>query len=396
MATSLDNLTVKNLNKSGRYTDKLVKGLHLWVKSPNHKYWIFRFTYENKQRDLSLGSYPIISLAEARKKAFEMRSKLAFGENPLTEKQRTAAKLNKYRFKDYALEYIETVKHQWRNEKHASQWVNTLEQYAFDYLGTKYIDEIETEDLVKVLQPIWSTKTHTASRLRGRIELILASATARKLRTGINPALWKGHLSTIFPAPNKVAPTKNHEALPYQNLPEFMSQIRELEGVSALALQFLILNGSRTSEVIYGLRKEIQDNIWIIPKERMKAFKEHRVPLCEKSIQLLERARYLDPESNYLFSRNGKPLSNMALASILKRMNLKVTVHGFRSSFRDWIAEETNFSGEVAEMCLAHSIYNKVEKSYRRGDLLDKRRQVLLSWERYCLSRNNVIQFQRA
>lgn len=396
MTITLDNLTVKNLSKAGRYTDKLIKGLHLWVKPSNHKYWIFRFTHQNKQRDISLGSYPNITLSEARKKAFEIRSQLNAGVNPIVEKQRAAAQPIKYKFKEYALEYIETVRHQWRNEKHASQWINTLEQYAFEYLGDKYIDEIETEDLVKVLQPIWSIKTHTASRLRGRIELILASATARKLRTGINPALWKGHLSTIFPAPNKVAPTQNHEALPYSKLPEFISQISELDGVSALALLFLILNGSRTGEVIYALRKEIQDDLWIIPKDRMKAFKEHRVPLSKRSLELIKKATYFDPKSEYIFSRNGKPLSNMALSSILKRMKLNATVHGFRSTFRDWIAEETNFSGEVAEMCLAHTIYNKVEKSYRRGDLLDKRRQVLLSWERYCFSVNNVVKLKRA
>jgi integrase len=279
-----------------------------------------------------------------------------------------------------------------------NQWVKTLDTYAYPVIGSKPLDEIDTDDILKILTPIWVDKTETASRLRGRIEWILAAATTRKLRTGMNPALWRGHLQTILPAPGKIMDVEHHRALPYRALPEFMTKLREIDNVSALALEFTILNASRTGEVIGGLRSELDGEVWTIPANRMKARKEHRVPLCTRSMELLAIARAMDEDSLYLFSRNGKPLSNMAMGMMLRRMKVDVTVHGFRSTFRDWASEETLHSPEVAEMALAHAIRNKVESAYRRGDLLERRRLLMEDWANYCFSEftSNVFELKSA
>jgi integrase len=254
------------------------------------------------------------------------------------------------------------------------------------------LDEIDTDDILKILTPIWKSKTETASRLRGRLEWILAAACTRKLRDGMNPALWRGHLQTILPAPKKMMEVRHHPALAYRALPEFLIRLRNTEGVAALALEFAILNASRTGEVLGGLRSEVNGDIWTISANRMKARKEHRVPLTSRALEILAIAKAMDEGSQYLFSRNGKPLSNMAMPMLLRRLNKSVTVHGFRSTFRDWVSEETEHSPEVAEMALAHTIKNKVEAAYRRRDLLDRRRNLMQDWLDFCNSQqfNNV------
>jgi integrase len=251
---------------------------------------------------------------------------------------------------------------------------------------------------MRILTPIWKNKTETASRLRGRLEWILAAATTRKLREGLNPALWRGHLQTILPAPNKMTGIRHHAALPYRALPEFIGRLRQIDSMAALALEFTILNASRTGEVLGGLKAEIVDGIWIIPAKRMKAKKEHRIPLTERSMEIVGIASIMDENSPYLFSRNGKPLSNMAMPMLLRRLNSKITVHGFRSTFRDWVSEETTHSPEVAEMALAHAIRNKVEAAYRRKDLLDRRRILMQEWLAYCnsLVSKNIIDLKVA
>jgi integrase len=254
------------------------------------------------------------------------------------------------------------------------------------------LDEIDTDDILKILTPIWKSKTETASRLRGRLEWILAGACTRKLRDGMNPALWRGHLQTILPAPKKMMEVRHHPALAYRALPEFLVRLRNKDSVAALALEFAILNACRTGEVLGGLRSEIDGDIWTISANRMKARKEHRVPLTSRSLEILAIAKAMDEDSQYLFSRNGKPLSNMAMPMLLRRLNKCVTVHGFRSTFRDWVSEETQHSPEVAEMALAHTIKNKVEAAYRRKDLLDRRRILMQDWLDFCNSQqfNNV------
>jgi integrase len=385
----LTDIVVKKLSKSGRHTDHQTKGLHLWIKVTGQKYWIFRYTFQGKRLAVSFGPYPDVSLRQARERAIEARNLINKGTNPLKEKKASETQNLSERilnFQDFALDYIETMRPQWRNQKHGDQWVATVTNYAFPIIGTMSLDEIDTQQIMEILSPIWHSKAETASRLRGRIEKILSAAITRKLRTGANPAIWKGHLENLLPTQR--ASDKHHEALPYREIPEFISKLRGAEGVSALALEFAILNASRTGEVLMGLRSEVEGNVWNIPGNRMKAGRMHQVPLCERSLDLLLVSKSFDPNSQYLFSRNGKPLSNMALLMMARRMKVGLTVHGFRSSFRDWVSEETDHSPEVAEMALAHTIGNKVEKAYRRGNLLERRRRLMQDWETYCLSKS--------
>jgi len=289
-------------------------------------------------------------------------------------------------FSEFALQCVENKRAEWKNQKHASQWIYTLETFAFPVIGNKDLKEISTNDILKILNPIWKSITNTASRLRGRIEWILAAATVQGLRTGQNPAMWRGHLETTLSDPGKTSPVKHFEAMAYRGLPTFIEKLRLMESVSALALEFLILNASRTSEVTKGLQSEVDGDIWIIPAARMKAKKEHRVPLCSRSLEIIAIAKGMSPDGKSLFSRNGRPLSDMALSMLIRRLGEKVTVHGFRSTFRDWASEETNHQHEVTEMALAHSISNRVEAAYRRKDLLEKRRLLMQDWEQYCCS----------
>jgi integrase len=393
MSKNLDFQTVKNIKEPGRYTDALVKGLHLWVKKDRNKYWIFRYTHKGKQQNMSLGSFPKVSIASARIKAQEARDILDTGSNPLEAKKASQEKLlpkdsDVITFKEFALEIIKNKSVEWSNAKHASQWEYTLREYAFPIIGSKSLEAINLEDILEILTPIWQTKTETASRLRGRLEWIFAAATARKLKSGVNPALWRGLLQTILPAPKRFKKVKHHAAIPYKEIPAFMLKLREYDCVSAIALEFLILNANRTSEVTDALRSEVDGDLWVIPGNRMKARSEHRVPLCQRSQELIQIAKAMDEDSIYLFSINGKNLSNMAMTMLLRKIRSNITVHGFRSAFRDWVSEETNYSPEVAEKALAHTIRNQVEAAYRRGDLLDRRRALMQDWQNYCSSKD--------
>lgn len=381
----LDYKTIQNLKKPGRYTDSFAKGLHIWVKPTEHKYWVFRYTFKGKQKNISFGPFPLVSLLEARKKALDARQRLHKGIDPIEERIKSQAPTKaELRFSEFAVEYIETKKSGWSNEKHARQWMSTITQYAEPVIGKMSLNEISTEDILKILNPIWSTKTETASRLRGRLEKIFAAAITRGYREKNNPALWIGHLETILPPPKKIRKVNHHKALAFRELPKFVSELREICTIGSLALEFTILNASRTGEVLGAKKCEVKHGMWVIPSNRMKARREHIVPLCQRSMDILAIASAMDPESAYLFSRKRKPLSNMSMAMILRRMNLDITVHGFRSTFRDWVAEETDFSSEVAEMALAHQIVNRVEAAYRRGNLIEKRRHLMLAWEAYC------------
>lgn len=387
MKTGFTDPYVKNLTQSGRYTDAATPGLNLNIKSNGGKYWVFRYLFGTKRSDLALGVYPAIGLKEARKRAVQARNSVLQGERPIaTWKAATTPQIAPTTlFKDFAAECIANKKAEWSNSKHTDQWNNTIEQYANPIIGNLPLDMIDTDHILRILTPIWHSKTETASRLRGRIEWILASATTRGLRFGLNPATWRGHLETILPKPSKITTVTHHAALPYAEMPDFMRNLREMEGVAALALEFLILNVNRTGEVLGALRSEITpDGLWVIPASRMKAGKEHRVPLCQRSIDILTVTWSLDPSSKYLFSIEGNPLSSMAMSMLLRRMKVDVTVHGFRSSFRDWVAEETDHSPEVAEMALAHTIRNQVEAAYRRGDLLSRRKILMDDWQNYC------------
>jgi integrase len=382
----MTDISIKALKTPGRYTDDQTKGLHLWLKDTGRKYWNFRYTCAEGRKGMSLGAYPEVSLRQARIRAVEQRNLINKGVDPL--KIRCASKVTarpsaSEKFRDFALKYIETMRPKWRNQKHGDQWVATITNYAFPVIGCMPLDKIETQHILEILAPIWQTKSETAVRLRGRIERILSAAITRKLRPVGNPALWKGHLENLLPTPR--ASDKHHEAMPYGGIPDFMAKLRETEGISALALEFTILNASRTGEVILARRTEVQGNVWTIPGNRMKAGRLHQVPLCQRSLDLILIAQNLDPDSQYIFSRGGKPLSSMAMLMMVRRMQAGLTVHGFRSTFRDWVSEETDHSPEVAEMALAHTIGNKVEKAYRRGNLLERRRRLMQDWEDYCL-----------
>ena len=390
MSITFTDSYIRNIKTVGRYTDASTQGLNLQVKLGGGKYWTFRYLFQGKRYDQSLGTYPTVSLKEARAKATAARNELNKGSRPENEtspRQMTKQPILNLppTFSKFAVNCINNKKAEWRNAKHREQWYATIEHYANPIIGNKRLDEIDTEDILKILNPIWHSKTVTASRLRGRIEWVLASATTLKLRTGQNPATWRGHLETILPKPNKIKNEQHHKALPYQEIPEFISQLKEMDGIAPLALEFLILNANRTGEVIGAKRAEVNSNsIWVIPADRMKAFKEHRVPIGRRSLELLLIAKSFDYDSDYLFSSNGNPLSNMAMSMLLRRMGYNITVHGFRSCFRDWVAEETLHIPEVAEKALAHAITNKVESAYRRGDLLEHRKRLMADWESYC------------
>ena len=389
MATQLTFARISKLSNPGRYFDGGT-GLHLLIKKTGKKYWVFRFKLDGKRQDMGLGVFPRVALADARKMAQEARVLLDSGINPLAKK--TAAKAaspatipKTTTFKQFALDYVEAKRPEWRNQKHGDQWDFTLTEYAFPVIGSKALDKIETEDILKILQPIWTVRTETASRLRGRIERILSAATTRKLRGGVNPALWRGHLDTLLPQPKKVARVKHHPALAYSEVPSLIERLQGRDATTALALEFTILTAARTGEVTGAKRGEVIDNVWNVPAERMKAGRTHRVPLVDRALAIIEKAKSQDPDSEYLFSRNGKPLSNMGMLTLLKRMQYTVTVHGFRSSFRDWAAERAAYSHEICEMALAHTIGNKAEAAYRRGDLLEARRKLMVDWESYCM-----------
>jgi integrase len=305
-------------------------------------------------------------------------------------------------FREAAAKYIASHQAGWKNPKHALLWKNTLATYAEPVMGDLSVQAIDTGLVLRVLEPIWRTKPETASRVRGRIEAILDWAKVRGLRQGENPTQWRGHLEHILPAKLKVRRVKHHAALPYAELPNFMATLRAQEGTGARALEFTILTVARTCETLGATWNEVNasERLWAVPPERMKAGKEHRVPLSARALAILNEAKSArTSESRFVFpgGRRGKPLSNMAMTTVLRRMvRDDVTVHGFRSTFRDWAAERTNFPSEVLEMALAHAVSDKVEAAYRRGDLLAKRHLLMAQWETYCTTPKATMRAGRA
>lgn len=401
MARSLTNQFVAKQLDAGRYYD-LVKGFHLYVKEGGKKYWVFRFSRNRKRSDLGLGPYPEVSLADARARAMEYRRMLFKGEIPSSSRAARAesTELIEINFSEFAEEYIRSNEVQWKNPKHIQQWRNTLATYVYPFIGTKALNSINTEDMLRILNPIWVAKTETASRVRGRVEKILSAAITRQLRSGPNPATWNGHIENLLPKPSKIKKVKHHAAIPYSSMAGLLAILKTKDCVSALALQFLILTAARTGEVIKARWSEVHNDLWVIPAERMKAGREHRVPLTESAVMILKMAKSIWGESEFIFHNAGKPMSGAAMSALLERVAPGYTIHGFRSSFRDWVAEETEFSGELAEMALAHTIKNQVEASYRRGDLLSRRRVLMNAWALFCdgvfVEQSNVLQIRRA
>src|SRR6266446_7068944 len=389
----LSAVEVRSIGHKGMFHDG--GGLYLQVSAGGAKSWIYRFTLDGRAREMGLGPVHVIPLAEARKRAAECRRMRIDGIDPIEArsahrgwKKLEAAKA--MTFDACAAAYIAAHNAGWRNAKHREQWRNTLSSYAGPVFGSLPVQSIDVELVMKALEPIWRTKPETASRLRGRIEAVLDWATVRSYRKGDNPARWRGHLDKLLPARSKVQRVEHHPALPYDELADFVAMLRGQDGIAARALEFLILTATRTGEVIGARWDEIDlgEKIWVVPAARMKAGREHRVPLSGAAVAILEEMKKIR-ESDFVFpgGKKGKPLSNMAMLAVLKRMDRDdLTNHGFRSSFRDWAAERTNFPREVAEMALAHAVGDKVEAAYRRGDLFQKRRQLMEAWGKFCVT----------
>lgn len=394
VSNALTPLAVKNA-KPGRHADG--NGLHLLVKESDARSWVYRFMLDGKSRDVGLGAAGRdgISLADARDARDALRFKVKAGIDPLDERQRMAAdalaaaqaaKVAGVTFRAVSEAYMGSNGDSWRNDKHRQQWKNTLATYVYPVIGDLPVAEVNTAHVLQIIEPIWKAKAETASRVRGRIETILDAAKARGYREGENPAQWRGHIAQILPARARLT-RGHHKAMPYETIPAFVAALRQREAVAALALEFTILTAARTGEVIGATWDEVDLDraIWTIPANRMKAGKEHRVPLSSRAVEILMATQGLRKECLFPAIKGGK-LSGMAMSMLLRRMKVDVTVHGFRSGFRDWCAECTGYAHEVAEMALAHTIDNKVERAYRRGDLFDKRRRLMDEWAAYCAS----------
>jgi integrase len=386
-------VAVQKAMKPGMHADG--GGLYLQVTASGAKSWIFRFMLNGRAREMGLGALHTFSLADARERARECRKLVADGNDPIeARKAKRAGELlsaaTAITFEQCAERYIEAHRPGWRNPKHAAQWPSTLGTYAYPVFGSLPVQGVDVGLVTKALEPIWHSKPETASRVRGRIEAVLDWATVRGHRQGDNPARWRGHLDKLLPARGKVRKVAHHPALPYDDIGEFVTALRQQEGIAARALEFLILTAARTGEVI-GARWgefDLAEKVWAVPADRMKAGKEHRVPLSFAALAVVERmkaARVDDHAFVFPGGKREKPLSNMAMLKLLKRMGRSdLTAHGFRSTFRDWAAERTNYPREVAEMALAHTVGDKVEAAYRRGDLFAKRRRLMEEWAKHC------------
>ena len=391
MAGKLTALKIKALTSPGRYGDG--GGLWLQVRDAEHRSWLFRYTRHARAREMGLGPFPDVSLAEARQHAGEKRALLRAGVDPIeqrqAEKAAAAAKAATLTFKQVAERYHAAHQAGWRNEKHRLQWGTQMEAYIYPVFGALPVDRVGTAEVLKALEPIWRDKSMTATVLRGRVEAVLDYAKAREWRAGENPARWRGHLSKLLPPRSRITKVEHHAALPWAEVGAFMEQLRASPDLAARALELLILTAVRTNEAVGADWAEIDmaKALWTIPAERMKGKKEHRVPLSKPALAVLVRLREAAGAGRYAFPspRGRKPLSTRACAVLLRRMKrTDLTVHGFRSTFRDWAAERSNFPREVAEAALAHALRNQVEAAYQRGDLLAKRAQLMEAWGGFC------------
>ena len=398
-ANRLTALKVEKLKEPGMYADG--GGLYLRVTPEGTKSWVYRFMLHGKSHEMGLGSAWDVDLAKVREKARQHRERIKTdGVDVLAERRekqraaRDATKLAAFKrptFRQVAEGLIDAMDAEWRNPKSRVSWEHTLTAFAYPILGDLDPAVIDTQMVIRVIEPIWLSKTETASRLRGRIETVLNRAKVLGLRDGDNPARWDGHIEHLLPKKSRVAPVEHHAALPYEEIGAFMAELRQQGGIAARALEFAILTCARTGEVIGAKRDEIDlaKRIWVVPAERMKSGKEHRVPLCGRALDIVEAmdAIRLNRPSEYVFQgmKEGQPLSNMSLLATLRRMgHPELTAHGFRATARSWMAAKTNFPREVCEMALAHNVSEAVERSYQRDAMFAKRRQLAEAWCRYC------------
>jgi integrase len=388
-AKELGALEVGRLNTPGLHAVGGVAGLALQVTDRGARSWILRVMVGGKRRDMGLGGYPDVTLAGAREKAREKRDQIEKGIDPIAYKQAkksalAAAVAGAMTFSDATKAYIAVKEAGWKNAKHGDQWRNTLATYADPIIGKVYVGSIEKEHILKILSPIWTTKTETASRLRGRIESVLDWATVSGYRKGENPARWRGHLDVLLAAPNDVRAVEHHAALDWREVGAFMAALREREGMAARMLEFAILTAARSGEVRGATWAEfdLPGAVWTIPAVRMKAKKEHRIPLSDAAVKVLEA---LPRDGETVFeSPTGKQFSDAAMSKLLERMGRSdITGHGFRSSFRDWAGETTAYPREVIEHALAHQLKDKAEAAYARGSMFEKRRRLMDEWARF-------------
>jgi integrase len=393
MASKLTTRKVETA-KPGKYSDG--GNLYLIVAETGSRKWVLRFTWRGRAKEMGLGSAASVPLADAREKAASARRKIALGLNPIDERKRTGGIAT---FGEVADDVREALSAGFRNEKHKAQWKSSLETYAAPLRG-KPVDHIATDDVLAVLKPIWATKAETASRVRGRIEKVLDAAKAKGFREGENPARWRGHLDHLLPRPSKLA-RGHHAAMPYEDVAAFTAKLRKREASSALALEFCILTAARSGEIL-GMRWpeiDLDNKICTVPANRMKAGRAHRIPLSSRAVAILRRLETMRA-GEFVFpgqARN-KPLSNKAMERVLRRMKVEdATVHGFRSSFRDWAGNVSNFPREITETALAHVIGDKAEQAYRRSDALEKRRKLMDAWAAYCEPKTsaNVLQMRK-
>jgi len=390
-AKELSAMDIKRLTAPGRHAVGYIPGLILVVKPSGSKSWILRTVIGEKRRSIGLGGYPEVSLADAREKARETKKLIEQGIDPVEQRQikRVAlvkSQAGKMTFSEAAHLCHEKKQSEFKNEKHSRQWISTIERYAIPVIGDLPVSEIDLPHILAVLEPLWTEKTETASRLRQRIEHVLTWATVSGYRSGDNPARWRGHLDAVLPKPSKVKKKNHFAALPWQQIGAFMKDLRQRKGTAARCLEFIVLTACRSGEARLATWDEInfKDKVWTVPADRMKAGKEHKIPLTDDAIRLLKNLPRFEG-SNYVFTAaRGGPLSDMAVSMVCRRMGAGAVPHGFRSTFRDWAAENTNFPREVAEMALAHTIESAVEAAYRRGDLFDKRRRLMEAWGAYC------------
>jgi len=386
----LSTRTVAAASEAGMLSDG--NGLYLQISRSGSKSWIYRFMLRGRSRDMGLGGTDVVSLKEARTLAHDARRLVKSGIDPIDarkaqQRRQAVQAATTLTFAECARRLIRSHEPGWRNPKHRQQWHNTLETYAFPIFGDLPVDSIDTGLVLQAVEPIWTTKTETASRLRGRVEAVLDWAKARGYRSGENPARWRGHLANLLPKKEKVRRVKHHAALPYEDVGAFIKALRKQDGVAARGLEFLILTAARPGEVV-GTRWDeidIDKAVWTIAAERTKSGSEHRVPLSPSAVAVLqgmEQSRV----SGFVFpgQKDNRPLQTAAFLRLLERMGHDdLTAHGFRSTFRDWAAERTAFPREVAEAALAHAIGNKVEAAYRRSDLLEKRRRLMDAWAEF-------------
>lgn len=401
----LSAVKVTNLKQSGYYADG--GNLYLRIAPGGTKGWIFRFAIAGRTRDAGLGAFPAVSLVRAREAARRCREMVAAGVDPIETKRRDReaarfASVKAMTFEQCARAFIASHAAAWRSVRQPRLWSKTLADYVYPVMGPLPVTAIDTALVLKVLEPIWTEKPETASRVRARVERVLDWAKVRGYREGENPARWRGHLDHLLPNWRKVRAVTHHAAMPYRDIGTLMETLRADPTAGAHALEFLILTATRTSEALGARWDEVdlRQQMWTIPAGRMKTGREHRVPLSARAVAILKgMAKVRHNELVFPGAKEGRPVTRMVLLALNRRMGLKATVHGFRSSFRDWAAEQTNFPREAAELALAHAVGDSVERAYQRGDLLEKRRKLMDAWASYCArnlgSGDGVLPFDR-